>query len=91
MITTAVVLGALAVGYVLGRIRPFDQLDTWLWRRLTFGGPWVHSRRHQVLVFAVHVLVRPAASVRAWRHRHDPPEPLSPPLRVRNLTNLKEN
>jgi hypothetical protein len=71
-------LGA-AAGYLLGRIRPWDRLDTWAWRRLTFGGPWTHSKLQVVLTFWVHALVRPAATWHAWRHRNDPP-PKSPPV-----------
>ncbi|MFI9079155.1 hypothetical protein ACIGW8_22245 [Streptomyces sioyaensis] len=69
---------ALATGYTLGRLRPWDRLDTWVWRRLTFGGRWTRTRRGQVIVLAAHALVRPAATVHAWRHRHDPPPGRAP-------------
>jgi hypothetical protein len=86
MTTALIAVGALALGYVLGRVRPFDQLDTWVWRRMTFGGPWVHSRTQRILTFAAHGLVRPRATVYAWRHRNDPPPTVDPPIRVRRLT-----
>lgn len=75
---------ALAVGYVLGRVRPWDRLDTWVWRRLAFGGAWTRSRPQQVLTLVVHVLVRPRASWNSWR-RNDPPSAPVPPVRVRDL------
>jgi hypothetical protein len=77
---------ALLVGYLLGRIRPWDRLDDWLWRRLAFGGRWTESLWQTYLTFAVHAVVRPAKTWRAWRHRHDPTERRAPPVRIRNLT-----
>ncbi|WP_367138923.1 MULTISPECIES: hypothetical protein [Streptomyces] len=76
----------LATGYLLGRARPLDKLDTWVWRRCTFGGPWVHSRPQRLLTVAALALVRPGEALHAWRHRHDPPPPRSAPLVVRDLT-----
>lgn len=74
---------ALAAGYLLGRWRPLDQLDTWVWRRLTFGGPWTRSKPQQALTLAAHAVVRPATTVRIWRHRHDPPPGRSPAVQIR--------
>ncbi|MEU7597316.1 hypothetical protein AB0B79_30430 [Streptomyces sp. NPDC039022] len=70
----------LAAGYALGRVRPWDRLDAWVWRRFVLGGPWTHTRRGQLVTLAAHALVRPAATVRAWRHRHDPPPGRAAPV-----------
>ncbi|WP_019548444.1 hypothetical protein [Streptomyces sulphureus] len=78
MIAALLLVGALAVG----RLRPYDRLDTWVWRRLTFGGKWTRTRRGQLLVLVAHAIARPAATARIWRHRHDPPPRRSAPLRV---------
>ncbi|WP_030798899.1 hypothetical protein [Streptomyces sp. NRRL S-337] len=76
---------ALAAGYALGRLRPWDRLDTWVWRRLTFGGRWTRTRRGQLAVLAMHAVVRPAATVHAWRHRHDPRPGRAPALVIRTV------
>ncbi|MFF8290454.1 hypothetical protein ACF068_14665 [Streptomyces sp. NPDC016309] len=81
--TAVLLLAALAVGYTVGRLRPWDRLDTWVWRRMTFMGEWTKSRPQQLLTVAVHVLVRPRLSWNIWRHRHDPLPPKSPPVRIR--------
>ncbi|MDT0377297.1 hypothetical protein RM572_00715 [Streptomyces sp. DSM 42041] len=78
----AAVLAALATGYLLGRLRPLDRLDTWVWRQLTFRKKWTRARPRQAVLLAVHALVRPAATVHIWRHRHDPPTPRSPAITV---------
>ncbi|MEU9606176.1 hypothetical protein [Streptomyces sp. NPDC048057] len=90
MLLALAATAALGVGYVLGRIQPLDRLDTWVWRRLTFGGPWVRSRWQQLLVFGAHAVVRPRATVHAWRHRNDPPPP-PPRSPVPTIRTDKEN
>ncbi|TJZ55591.1 hypothetical protein FCH28_09630 [Streptomyces piniterrae] len=83
---SALIAASFTVGYFLGRLRPWDRLDTWLWRRLTFGGRWTCTRRGQLGVLAVHALLRPAATVHAWRHRNDPTTPRSSAVRVVDIT-----
>jgi hypothetical protein len=86
-IAAAVIVAALTAGYALGRVRPLDLLDTWVWRQFTFGGPWLTgSRPRQVVLLAAHTLVRPAATWHAWRHRHDPPPRRSPAPTIRRNT-----
>lgn len=75
---------ALGLGYVGGRTRPWDRLDTWVWRRLFLGGAWTRTRRGQLVTFAAHGLVRPGATWHAWRHRHDPPPARSAPVQIPN-------
>ncbi|MEU1078182.1 hypothetical protein ABZ404_36955 [Streptomyces sp. NPDC005878] len=82
----ALTLAALAAGYLLGRTRPWDHLDTWVWRRIAFGGTWTQSRWQTYLTFAVHTVVRPRKTWNAWRHRHDAPKERPAPPLVRNLT-----
>lgn len=85
--TVALVCAAVIVGYVLGRIRPLDRLDTWVWRQLAFGGPWLlGSKPRQAVLLAVHALVRPAATWRVWRHRHDPLPKRSPAPTISRTT-----
>ncbi|MFH8581607.1 hypothetical protein [Streptomyces zaomyceticus] len=88
---TTAVLAALAVGYVLGRVRPWDRLDTWVRRRFTFMGAWTESKPQTVLTIAAHVLVRPRVSYGIWRRRNDlrPPE-RAPALRFRSTTDTEE-
>jgi len=85
-----VALVSLAVGYLLGRVRPWDRLDTWVWRRMTFGGPWAQSRPQVYLTFCVHAFVRPGMTLRAWQHRHDPPPTRGLPVQVADLTKPRE-
>lgn len=81
---TAVV--ALATGYVLGRLRPLDRLDTWVWRQFTFGGPWLTGTKpRQAVLMAAHAIVRPAVTWDVWRRRKEPlPDPTrrSPAIRI---------
>lgn len=84
MITTLAIAAAIAAGYLLGRWRPIDRLDTWVWRQLAFGGPWLRSKPRQAVVLTVHTIVRPAATWHAWRHRHDPDPDRTPPQRDPN-------
>lgn len=84
MITALAVAAALAAGYLLGRLRPLDRLDTWVWRQFTFTGPWLlGSKPRQAVLLAAHALVRPAATWDSWRHRHDPEPARSPALSFR--------
>ncbi|HEY5835038.1 hypothetical protein [Streptomyces sp.] len=75
----AITVAALAAGYVLGRVRPWDRLDTWVWRQFTFGGPWVRSKPRQVVLLAAHALARPATTWDIWRRRNDPKPPQRSP------------
>ena len=85
--TTAAALGLLAAGYTLGRIRPWDRLDTYVWRQFTFGGTWTRSKPRQAAIAVLHALVRPLVTVsilrQMWRDRGQPPKPArSPAVRI---------
>lgn len=59
-ILAAVASAAVIVGYLLGRIRPLDRLDTWVWRQMAFGGPWLTgSKPRQAVLLAAHALNQP--------------------------------
>ncbi|MGI3200713.1 hypothetical protein ACRJ4W_23765, partial [Streptomyces sp. GLT-R25] len=65
---TAVV--ALAVGYLLGRLRPWRRLGDWAADQVRFTGAWVRlGAGRQVVVFLVHVVTAPRTN---WRVMHAP-------------------
>lgn len=81
MIFALVAAAALVAGYLLGRVRPINRLDTWVWRQFTFGGPWLTTRPRQAVLLAVHALVRPAVTWDIWQHRSDRAPDRTPPQR----------
>lgn len=61
LIVTAAV--ALVVGYLVGRVRPWQRLGNWAEDQVRFTGAWVRGGRvRQAVVVLVHVLVRPRTS-----------------------------
>ncbi|WP_329474291.1 hypothetical protein OIE75_40980 (plasmid) [Streptomyces sp. NBC_01723] len=78
--TAALVL--LAVGYVIGRYRPYQRLGDWADWQLRFHLNRWTSRPRQAALFALLLLTDPVRTVDAWRHRKDPPPPLSPAVRI---------
>lgn len=73
LLLAAAAAGLLAAGYVLGRLRPLDRLDTWVWEQLTFASSWATgSRLRQVVLLTAHALVQPAMTWDAWRRRNEP-------------------
>lgn len=75
---------ALAVGYALGRTRPYDRLADWTNWQLRFGiDRWV-SRPRQVVLFTLLLLTDTRRTVHAWRHRKDPEPPQSPAMTFRS-------
>ncbi|MFI5525015.1 hypothetical protein [Streptomyces platensis] len=63
----------LAAGYALGRLRPHDRLAEWTNWQLGFHLDRWTSRPRQAALFALLLLTDPINTVRAWRHRNDPP------------------
>lgn len=82
--TALVVLTALAAGYGIGRWRPWCRLGDWAdWQVRFHLTRWNGSRSREAVLFLLLLATDPVRTVRAWRHRHDPPPPLSPPVRIR--------
>ncbi|CAM5263301.1 hypothetical protein [Streptomyces badius] len=85
MTALAAVLAALAAGYGLGRYRPWMRLGDWANWQLRFHlTRWNRTRPRQAALFALLLVTDPVNTVRAWRHRNDPPTPPSPPVRLRD-------
>lgn len=88
MTLTLVALGTLSLGYALGRWQPAAHALDWAMRegRRQPTGPrywtvWTVKSIDNLLWIARH----PIKSLHAWRHRHNPPPPLSPPIQVRKI------
>ncbi|MEV7160299.1 hypothetical protein AB0N77_37775 [Streptomyces misionensis] len=65
VITAAV---ALAVGYLLGRLRPWQRLGDWAADQVRFTGAWVRGGAgRQAVVVLVHVVTAPRTSWRVMR------------------------
>ncbi|MFB7461258.1 hypothetical protein [Streptomyces sp. NPDC056188] len=80
------ITAAAAAGYLIGRLRPYDRLATWVNWELRFHLDRWTSKPRQVALFSLLLLTDPVRTVHAWRHRHDPPPPKSPLLKFRKLT-----
>ncbi|MFD5031684.1 hypothetical protein ACFWM0_14900 [Streptomyces sp. NPDC058405] len=79
-------VAVLAAGYGLGRWRPWMRLGDWADWQLRFHLDRWTSRPRQAVLFGLLLATDPVRTVRAWRHRHDPPPPLGPAVRIRNIT-----
>ncbi|MET9056181.1 hypothetical protein ABZW50_34155 [Streptomyces bacillaris] len=74
MTALAAVLAALATGYGLGRWRPWMRLGDWANWQLRFHlNRWDRNRPRLTSLFVLLLATDPANTVRAWRHRNDPP------------------
>ncbi|TRV72564.1 hypothetical protein FKN01_29690 [Streptomyces sp. 130] len=79
--TALAVLAALAAGYGLGRWRPWYRLGDWAnWQVRFHFARWNGSRPREAALFVLLLATDPVRTVRAWRHRNDPPPPRSPAL-----------
>ncbi|MFE8940922.1 hypothetical protein ACFYNX_25990 [Streptomyces sp. NPDC007872] len=57
------VVGALAAGYLLGRVRPWRRLGDWAVEEFRFTGPWVlGGRSRQAVLILAYLLTEPRAS-----------------------------
>lgn len=85
-------------GYTARIIRPLHRIDTWArdqeYRRARDLRDGTAGRRRPgwwaaQAVFAVEIgaalVIRPRATVHAWRHRNDPPPPRSPAPKIREI------
>lgn len=71
-------LAGVAVGYVLGRIKPYERLADWTDWQLRFHLARWTSRPRQAALFTLLLITDPRRTVHAWKHRNDPPPPRSP-------------
>ncbi|WP_328903245.1 hypothetical protein OHR86_27990 [Streptomyces sp. NBC_00441] len=81
--TALAVLAALTAGYGLGRWRPWYRLGDWANWQVRFHLTRWNSRPREAALFALLLATAPAHTVRAWRHRNDPPPSRSPAVRIR--------
>ncbi|TXS78663.1 hypothetical protein [Streptomyces sp. sk2.1] len=94
MSLTLAVLAALTAGYGLGRYKPLHRASDWAnWQH--YGKRPTGTRYWAVYTVLsaeniVWLLTHPVKGWDAWRHRHDPPPPKSPPLRFRTDHTTKE-
>ncbi|MGX9921766.1 hypothetical protein ACWIG4_18150 [Streptomyces sp. NPDC002248] len=88
--TAALLLAALVAGYGLGRWRPWMRFGDWANWEMRFHLDRYTTRPRQALLFAALLATDTRETVRAWRHRHDPPPPREPAPTIRDLTNRQE-
>ena len=67
MLIAAIVI-SLAVGYLIGRLRPWNALDVWAENEVRFYGSWARGNRiQQATVLAAHSITHPRRSWGALR------------------------
>ncbi|MHB9857656.1 hypothetical protein [Streptomyces sp. YIM S03343] len=62
---------ALAVGYLIGRTRPYERLADWANWQLRFHLDRWTTKPRQAVLFTLLLATDPARTVHAWRHRRD--------------------
>ncbi len=68
MAIVVTVVAALAAGYLLGRLRPWQWAGEWAADQVRFAGPWVRGGfGRQAVVVLVHVVTAPRTSWRIMR------------------------
>ena len=88
-LATLATLGALAVGYALGRYRPAHRASDWAnWQRYDRS-----LRRHSTRWWAASMVLsaenigwlitHPVQGWDTWKHRNAPPPPRSPAVQIR--------
>lgn len=82
MTTALIAFAALAVGYILGRVQPYDRLANWADWQLRFHLDRWTSKPRQAALLTLLLITDPFATVHAWRHRKDPPPPRSPAVQI---------
>ncbi|MFF3730425.1 hypothetical protein ACFYXM_08930 [Streptomyces sp. NPDC002476] len=95
MSTAAAVLAALITGYGLGRYRPARSASDWAnWQRYGKRPTGLRYWAVYTILSAENIgwlLTHPVKGWDAWKHRHDPPQPKSPPLRFRTDNATEES
>jgi hypothetical protein len=67
MLPTLAVI-SLVVGYLVGRLQPWDALDAWAENEVRFYGPWVRGNKaQQAVVLITHCFTHPRHSWRSLR------------------------
>lgn len=84
------IVAALAVGYLLGRARPYVRLADWANWQLRFRLDRWTSRPRQAVLFTLLLLTDPAPTIRAWRRRNDPTKRRGPAVEFRHRTDDQE-
>ncbi|MEW2623686.1 hypothetical protein [Streptomyces sp. NPDC048106] len=73
---------ALAAGYLLGRLRPWQRLGDWAADQVRFTGAWVRSGAgRQAVVVLAHAVTAPRTS---WRIMRAPANETLAPMPVRD-------
>ncbi|MEU8763063.1 hypothetical protein [Streptomyces sp. NPDC048659] len=73
---------ALAAGYLLGRLRPWQRLGDWAADQVRFTGPWVRGGfGRQAVVVLAHAVTAPRTS---WRIMRTPAADTTVPAPVRD-------
>lgn len=91
MLIAILITAVLAAGHVLGRWRPARRASDWAWctirRRDVTRSTWRWWATQPVFAVEIALLfaARPRATVRAWRHRNDPPPSRSAPVRIATI------
>lgn len=84
--TGLLIVAALSVGYLLGRIRPYERLADWANWQLRFHLDRWTTKPRMAALFSLLLLTDPIRTVSAWRHRKDPPPPpRSPAPKIRDV------
>lgn len=85
MLTVIAVTAAVAlpVGYMLGRLRPYERLADWTNWQLRFHLDRWASRPGQAVLFILLLLTDTRRTVHAWRHRKDPEPERAPAMTFR--------
>jgi hypothetical protein len=86
---TALYAALLLLGYVLGRWRPLHRASDWAhWQHYgkrptgpRYWAVWTVLSAENIGWLITH----PVRGAHAWRHRHDPPPPRSPAVRMRSI------
>lgn len=64
----AVIVVSLVVGYLIGRLQPWNALDAWAENEVRFYGPWARGNRiQQAAVLTAHSVTHPRRSWGALR------------------------
>lgn len=82
-------IALLAVGYALGRYKPLHRASDWAaWQSVGTRPTGVRYAAMYTVLSAENIgwlIAHPIQGWHAWKHRNDPPPPLSPAPKIRHL------